>query len=215
MKLGVLSAWDHHQTSVAGMTQPILKAYCRKHGYELISEQREPKNGMTSIWFKIVMLDEFIDRFDVVVWLDADCLIMDPLITLESFLDPDHDFFIACDPLGLNTGVMMLRNCKWVKDFLKKLLEHALYWIGFHSLSEQTATCYLLYTTGHLDRAKIFIGPADPINSYQPGKFIFHPMGLDLKEKRRVLVAAKQPKRAKYAARWPIVSYLLPKCSGY
>jgi len=214
MELGVLTVWDQKQRCLASLTQPVLKSYCRKHGYCLLSEERTANPKLTPFWLKIEAVGDYLADFDWLAWVDVDCLVMDRDVKLDSFLDEQHDLVITCDLHGFNSGVMLFRNCSWVKEFLKLVLQQSKFYVDYYYNSEQTAMAYLLFTQD-LDRIKVHPGPADPLNSYLPGKFIYHAMGLVLEEKVRRIRMARQPRRAPYIARWPLRSVLLPTCNGH
>jgi hypothetical protein len=60
------------------ITVPPLRSYAVRHGYDLVV--RTEVSGLTRppSWAKVVLLRELLDTYDVVVWIDADAIVVDP-----------------------------------------------------------------------------------------------------------------------------------------
>jgi len=67
------------------------------HGYDLhIDYQEKFSNGKPAQWQKIRAARELLEtnKYDWVFYLDTDCIIMNPDIKLESFIDDDCSFIV-------------------------------------------------------------------------------------------------------------------------
>lgn len=112
MTIGVYTLYDDVFEPCAAITMPILLKYCERHGYPLtiaterLSEQRV-------VWDKIPLLLENLHLNEWSFWIDADVLITNPEIKLESFLldcPIQSDFIWSHDGNGPNLGVFFTRN---------------------------------------------------------------------------------------------------------
>lgn len=96
MKICVLVSYDNTYTQLARYSvHDNINKYCALHGYSLhIDYQDEFNNGRPPQWRKIEAAMEILTKYDWVFFLDADCLIMNSDIKLESFLDTNYSFLV-------------------------------------------------------------------------------------------------------------------------
>lgn len=89
----------------------LLAQYCSKHGYELAIGDGGLNEGRDRRWGKLALVAEALRSFDLVLYLDADCVVNQetPLAELLPLLG-------ACDMLlgrdshwNANTGAMLFR----------------------------------------------------------------------------------------------------------
>lgn len=139
--------------------------YAKKHGYDLIMGTEKIDNcygiqqtrDLESSWTKLAVISRILDDYDWVFWSDADSIILDFNVQLESFLNEDFDM-IACaqfvklpepQPWGkkiykdgkviiLNAGQVFYKNC----DFCKEVILNA--WNNHHE-----------YTPGKFEQRRI------------------------------------------------------------
>lgn len=94
----VLVSYDSNYASMAEITvQNNIKRYCELHGYNLvIDEQKEIDNDRSPQWQKIKTSINLLknNSFKWLLFLDTDCLIMNPNIKLESLLDDNYSFIV-------------------------------------------------------------------------------------------------------------------------
>jgi hypothetical protein len=134
------------QQRLLELSRRTFEPYARRHGYELALHTRVVDESRPAPWSKIRILRDLVERYETVVWLDADLVIVDDRVDIARELD-DGRF------LGLvehrhptwrmpNTGVMVLRggaeaagflDAVWVLD---RYVEHQ-WW-------ENAAVCDLL-----------------------------------------------------------------------
>ena len=110
-------------------SEMINQKYCEDKGYTYVCEKNTER--ITSIcdkrsfhWGKVKLVQELLDtdKFDYVLFLDADAIISDFNQNIEDFIDSDYDMVFAEDVgyhSSMNTGVFLVKNSEWSKNFLK------------------------------------------------------------------------------------------------
>jgi hypothetical protein len=160
MVLLCLFPWIAHARSIALVTASIgseyyrvtlpgtlsKEAYCKKHGYDFIciKEALDPTRPLP--WQKILAIKDVLSKYDWVFWADADAIIMNKDVTLESFIDAHenasfiltYDYYSNC----VNTGHFLLKNCEWSFAFLDEVYSRTEF-IN-HSYWEQGAVIQIL-----------------------------------------------------------------------
>ena len=74
-------------------------------------------------WSKILAVKHYLKDVDWVMWLDADTIITNPDIRLESLLPRSAsgpDFVITVDGGGYNAGIWLMRRSEWSMAFLDR-----------------------------------------------------------------------------------------------
>lgn len=127
MKIGVctLSIGQKYK-ELTKLTLQNKKEYCDKYGYTLITDESMYDSSKPIPWSKILQLQKYLDEYDYLVWMDADMLIMNDMISIESriFKYPEYHIICGSDYKMINTGFMIIRNSQFSKDFLKMVWEH-------------------------------------------------------------------------------------------
>lgn len=133
MNVLILSGYDDAMKEVGDRCTATHKRYAERHGYahEVV---REYLPGSHPSYAKIRLLKERIDRYDAIAWLDADSVVMNMDVTIESLVSHDHILTISADwccpigteengldeLIGVSCGNFILRNCEGVHTFLDK-----------------------------------------------------------------------------------------------
>ena len=105
------------------------KIYCYKHSYSFRDDEDVYDTSRPIAWSKINLAlkclnekdNEGNNKFDYVVWMDADTNIMDFEHKLEDFIHrlmDGMDVMVAQDFKEINTGVIFIKNTEWSKMFL-------------------------------------------------------------------------------------------------
>jgi len=98
IKFCVLVSYDEGYKRMASYTvDKNIRKYCELHGYDLhIDYQEKFSNGKPAQWQKIRAARELLEtgKYDWVFYLDTDCIIMNPDIKLESFVDDNCSFIV-------------------------------------------------------------------------------------------------------------------------
>jgi hypothetical protein len=88
--------------------------YARRHGYDLHVYRDQVERSRPAPWSKILILRELVQRYDVVVWLDADTVIVDRRYDIADELREDAFLYLVehtvRGEVRPNTGVMLLRG---------------------------------------------------------------------------------------------------------
>ena len=92
------------------ISRPTFEAYARRHGYELITST-ESDPARPPAWSKVPMVREALASFELVLWIDADAVIVDGSEDVAETLADDR--FLGLVRHGEqqipNTGVMLWR----------------------------------------------------------------------------------------------------------
>jgi len=156
--------------------------YCEKHGYDFIEDDTVYDSAKTIPWSKINLILKYIDNYDYICWIDADMLIMNKEITIESLIKKyNKDIICGSDHIMINTGVLIVKNNEFSKQFLKQVYENREYEpesnpkYGNH---EQGSFIYLFDNNVLNSQEHIVSTPPHEMNSYWyyyfNGHFIFH-----------------------------------------
>lgn len=178
-RIGVLTAYNADVSEMGQLAEQNHRRYCLRHGYSFVCETSGFDTSRKPPWSKILFLLKHMSRFDWVLWLDADTLIMNPAIPLQSFLADDADMIISEDWNGINAGVFFLRNTPWSIDFLERIWNQTDFLD--HGWQEQAAMRHLLSISA-LDRRHVCLVPHTRFNTYLPeyrqGDFLLHFAGI-------------------------------------
>ncbi len=120
--------------------------YARQHGYELQLETNAPQIDRPLPWAKIALLRKAIQRYEVVLWLDADVMIVDQALDIASELEPDCFLYLVEHQYkGIrmpNSGVMLIRSCAEAVAFLDEVWSQSQF--THHKWWENAAICHVL-----------------------------------------------------------------------
>eukprot|EP00262_Sarcandra_glabra_P003408 TRINITY_DN14088_c0_g1_i2.p1 TRINITY_DN14088_c0_g1~~TRINITY_DN14088_c0_g1_i2.p1 ORF type:complete len:333 (+),score=25.10 TRINITY_DN14088_c0_g1_i2:41-1000(+) len=101
--------------------------YAEKKGYDFIDASDLVDKRRPASWSKIIAVRSHLQKYDWVFWNDADTLVTNSNISLESILrsvigDDDFqnspDLILTEDVTGVNAGIFFVRRSKWSVDFL-------------------------------------------------------------------------------------------------
>ena len=102
------------------------KAYCEKHGYDYVIDDRPLLEGQTKhewTWKKHYTLDQYEDTHDIFIGIDADCEIQDNAPPIESVLNENSIYYVLGISGRPNAGFMVYRNDKIRKYFHTELMK--------------------------------------------------------------------------------------------
>lgn len=167
--------------------------YASTHGYKFCSVSSDVDPSRPGAWHKVVALLTTLPLSTWVFIMDADSLILDPSVSLESIIsrygsDQDiiftNDFDLPRDvekfdqaTVSINTGAMLVRNSAWSVAFWEKIYKDFPEAVQ-HPWWEQQAA--LLYRKRNVDdfMKHCVIIPYKVMNSFYPkykdGDFIVH-----------------------------------------
>ena len=110
--------------------EKVNREYCKKHNYRYVVEKDNLKikksiEGRHPTWYKPELLLQICKDYkpDWILFLDIDAIISDFDRKIEDFIDNKYKI-IASDDVGhhsdYNAGVLLIKNCKEVREFLKE-----------------------------------------------------------------------------------------------
>lgn len=108
---------------VLSLTRSNKVNYAEKHGYTYEDASWIVSDERPASWSKILAVKHFLKDVDWVMWLDADTIVTNSGIRLESLLPRSAggpDFVITVDGGGYNAGIWLLRRSKWSEQFLDR-----------------------------------------------------------------------------------------------
>jgi hypothetical protein len=92
-----------------------LERYARRHRWDLTVQTSDEPLRVSPKELKLRMLDEHLDRYDAVLWVDADVVVLDATTDVGDLLDPLYDVYVTepfmppGEALQIDDGVLMLR----------------------------------------------------------------------------------------------------------
>lgn len=127
-KIAICMFYTNKIANFGNLTEKINRSYAKRHNYDLIVY----KNRMSErdpTWDKLQALrccmeikgHDNKDKYNYIMWIDADAFFNLQKIALENFIDEEHKFF-ACEDIYqgvINAGVFIIKNDTWGKDFIK------------------------------------------------------------------------------------------------
>lgn len=118
-----------HEALLA-VSEPTFRAYGERHGYDLIiSTAAHPERPPA--WAKVPMIRAALDAHDLVLWIDADAVIVDDRDDVAAALEPDTQLALVQhrrdDELIPNTGVMVWRAGDFARSLLDRMWESTKY----------------------------------------------------------------------------------------
>ena len=162
--------------------------YCKHHGYDFIEDESIWDKSKPIPWSKILLLLKYIENYDYIVWIDADILIMNMGIKIETFIEryPGYDQISGSDWKMQNTGVWIIKNTMFSKLFLQEV------WDNVYDEKSDPRERYMNWEQGSvinlMDRNfmnckdKIKVTYPEEMNSYWfnyfPGHFVLHFAGV-------------------------------------
>lgn len=125
---------------------PSFSNYAEQHGYEIVVGDGNGQ-GRPPPWGKVPLLQRLLKQYDFVLWVDADALILDASVDLETIVPADafQAFAITTCAPGVgtspNSGVWAFRAGARAQRFLAEVWEQDD--LVFHRLWEQAAVMRL------------------------------------------------------------------------
>ena len=128
-KIGILTMYDDADgTWNEHLMKRVIRnryEYCQKFGYTLLNGNHLIDKSRPTAWSKLIAVKHYLDggKFDYVVYMDMDIVIMNFTIPLESFISAatsSADIIMSKDWGGLNTGVWIAKRSNWTVNFLLK-----------------------------------------------------------------------------------------------
>lgn len=147
MRKAIVSLGTGPQERLLKLAATTFRPYAKRHGYDLHLHTEALDPLRPAPWSKIVALQQIQERYDVLVWLDADLMIVDGRRDIAAELGDDAFSGLVEHPQAgggamPNSGVWVLRTGERCAAFLEEvwaqedLIDHR-WW-------ENAAICRLL-----------------------------------------------------------------------
>lgn len=177
MKIGILTAYTDINPWTIDEKCNFLKVssqnhieYCIQNNYSYICElfHKEKLNSIHPTWIKIFALLKYLNEYDYLVWIDADCVFKDKNKKIEDFITPKNVDLIICKHgvdktnsvenvwNSINTGFMIFKNSEWSLNLLKSLIFN---WKNFKNdyFHEQSVLDNYLLDNGYYNNNDILL----------------------------------------------------------
>jgi len=161
-----------HPLILKDLTPGNRNRYASLHGYEAVTYLEHPMGASSNVCIqhsKLWLIRELLeqDRFDWVMWLDCDSIIVNMQKPIESIVNKyaksDTDLLITEELLGISSANWIIRNSAWSRKFLSRAFD-----IAHNELplfGDQDAIIALAIGSGILD-SHIVIVPQNEFNAY-------------------------------------------------
>lgn len=130
------------------------RRYCASHGYDYLVFDSSLDSSRHPYWSKIRAVQRVLPDYDWVVWHDTDAVLWNDMVDLYPYFRCDDiDFVVQEDNNFLNSGVFLLRNCRWSEAFMAEVYDqpHLLN----HPLPEQEAMIQLVRRSPWRERSRV------------------------------------------------------------
>lgn len=99
----IIQTCDFKYKPLAEITFKNNIEYCKKHGYDFIQYTNNINLDKSAYWQKYLAIKRHIRNYKWILYLDADCMIMNYNIKLEDLVDDNFD--IIMENMGDNTDI--------------------------------------------------------------------------------------------------------------
>lgn len=188
MKICVVSLYTPEIEEMGKIMEANRQQYCRKHGYGWRCPHKRLAPERHPMWSKLLILQQTIaeQKFDWIMWTDADSLVMNMDFRIEYILDQvpsDVHLVVTKDRYyGFNSGQFFIRSCDWSYQLLKRayenhpeLLDHWVRDQGAMRLEMEKEPQHVLWLPKRLFNS--YIHPVHG-GEFHHGDFILHFAGL-------------------------------------
>lgn len=118
-KIAIVTLYDKKYEEFAKYSIPNKIQYANKHKYDLIYFNGSLDTTRPPQWSKIKAVQNIINEYDWVWWIDVDSLIMNHEVTLESIIDDDFDIILTSNSHSyISNGSSFFKNTDLTKEFL-------------------------------------------------------------------------------------------------
>lgn len=121
----IQQASGSHHEELLDLTRPIHKSYCERYRFEYWSVFADGMRDRSPHWNKISLMASAMEKgARYILWLDADCLIVDHSVNLLNGVPQEGDIGMVVhklEPRHFNSGAIYMKR-SWVgHQFLKHI----------------------------------------------------------------------------------------------
>lgn len=125
MRKAIVSLGAGPQARLLRLARFTIEPYARRHGYELHLHSQVLDPGRPAPWSKIVALRRLQDSYDLLLWLDADLMVVDGRVDIATELEDGRFLYLVehstKEGRMPNSGVMLLRTGEECGLFLEEV----------------------------------------------------------------------------------------------
>lgn len=110
MKIVFTTEYGSNYKDIADLTTNVMREYCEKHGYEFRPLLLDGTGNEYAYKKHEYFKELFKEKIDTIFYLDADAIVTNFGVKIESFLDSGSSFYITRHIGELNGGAMIIRN---------------------------------------------------------------------------------------------------------
>ena len=107
------------------LSAATFEAYARRFGWDLVLSTEPCAPERPGSWAKIPLLQQLLERYELVWWIDADAVIVDLESDIAAAMHADADVYLVGhaqerdeQAVVPNAGVLLLRRSRFTADFL-------------------------------------------------------------------------------------------------
>jgi hypothetical protein len=123
VRKAIVSIGAGPQTKLLRLARTSFEPYARRHGYDLHLMTEIVDGSRPAPWSKVRALQDLQERYDLLLWLDADLIVVDGRTDIADELEDDRFLYLVEHRIGAsqmpNSGVMLLRTGEHCAAFLE------------------------------------------------------------------------------------------------
>ncbi len=211
----IITAYNRDYKVLGDMAASQIRKYCARYNFGSVIFETENLSPRPYPWITAATLYytlSFLTNSDPeawVVWIDADAVIVNLDFNLLTEIiqkaSPKTEIFFTKDFNGVNTGVALLKNTRFVKKMLEKTwslrryVDHPWWWqravIDLIDRDWRGIRGRIQFVPQHILNAytHVLYGTTFPEGELTPDSFIYHipgqPLSVRIKQAKRVLSA--------------------------
>jgi hypothetical protein len=125
MKIGLFMFYDDAIAQYGDLSYKINKAYCKKHNIDIIlTRERQYCDGRPSAWDRLLIIRDNIEKYDYVMWIDADAHFYIDSPDIRNIINcaTNFNFIFSNDVFdaNINSGFFIVKNTPYSKRFIDK-----------------------------------------------------------------------------------------------
>ena len=108
-----------------------FREFAERHGYDVVLSTESIAPERPPAWSKIRLARDLLERYDEVLWIDADAMFVDISKDIADLVRPGKDLYLVehlwhenDDWRSANTGVFLIRSTDWSRAFLDAVWSH-------------------------------------------------------------------------------------------
>lgn len=132
-KIAVCTWYDDNIKEYADITSKINKKYCDKNNYDYIVDHTRRLPDRHQSWECIRLLKKLLNKYDYVVWIDADACfrydhpnqnLLRDIINQNKDKDIMFSYDHPRDPNEINCGFIIMKNTEYSKQFCNEIIHN-------------------------------------------------------------------------------------------